>query len=187
MESPDQRRNVRIQLLLCGQLSLGGGENYGIETQNLSLKGARIDPHPALQGLGRRRCILTLFADVRGACAITFDGWMIYAGGHGCGIEFQAVDRHDFRMFKDLMREHAPEPGRLRREVEQDFIPALEDWAVAASSPRPPAPGNPCWQATGTAPASLAPGRASIAPGGHSRFRSSRVEALQRRGGQLSA
>jgi hypothetical protein len=141
---------------------LANGDNYRIETQNLSLKGARIDPHPAIQSLGRRRCILTLFANVRGPCALTFDGWLVYIGGHGCGIEFQAVDRHDFRVFEDLMQKHAPAPERFRREVEQDFIPALADWDVAASSSLVPAPANPGWQATGTAPASRAPGSASI-------------------------
>ena len=142
---------------------------------------------PRIQGIGRRRCILTLVANVRGPCALTFDGWLIYTDGHGCGIEFQAVDRHDFRVFEDLMRERAPEPERLRREVERGFISALEDWDVAAPSSLVPAPANPRWQATGTAPAALAPGRASITPGGPSRFRVSRVEALKLRGCRLSA
>jgi hypothetical protein len=140
MESPDKRRNLRIQLLLCGQLSLGDDEHYGIETQNISLKGARIDPHLPIPGLGRRRCILTLFATVRSPCAITFDGWMLYPDGHGYGIEFRAVDRHDFRVFEALLKERASEPDRFRQEVARGFIPALEDWAVAVSSPRAPAP-----------------------------------------------
>jgi hypothetical protein len=140
MESPDKRRNLRIQLLLCGQLSLGNGEHYGIETQNISLKGARIDPHLPIPGLGQRRCILTLFATVRSPCAITFDGWMLYPDGNGYGIEFQAVDRHDFRVFEALLKERAPEPDRFRQEVARGFIPALKDWAMAVSSPRAPAP-----------------------------------------------
>ena len=140
MESPDKRRNLRIQLLLCGQLSLSNGEHYGIETQNISLKGARIDPHLPIPGLGRRRCILTLFATVRNPCAITFDGWMLYPDGNGYGIEFQAMDQHDFRVFEALLKERAPEPDRFRQEVARGFIPALKDWAMAVSFPRAPAP-----------------------------------------------
>lgn len=109
---------------------MGNGENYGIETQNVSLKGVRIAPHPTIQGIGRRHCILTLFANVQGQCAITFDGWMIYTDSNGYGIEFQAVDQQDFRLFEALMKEHAPELERFQQEVEQGFIPALKDWAM---------------------------------------------------------
>lgn len=132
METLDPRSNSRIPLPLCGQLSLGNGEYYRIETQNLSLKGARINPHPLIQGIGGR-CILTVFATVRQACALTFAGRIIYADGDGCGIEFQAADRQDFRWFEALMEERAPEPCRLRREVEQGLIPTLENWTLVIS------------------------------------------------------
>jgi hypothetical protein len=65
---------------------------------------------------------------------------MLYPDGNGYGIEFRAVDRHDFRVFEALLKERAPEPDRFRQEVARGFIPALEDWAVAVSSPRAPAP-----------------------------------------------
>lgn len=129
MELLDPRRNGRIPLPLCGQLSLSNNEYYRIETQNLSLKGARINPHPLIQGIGRR-CILTLFATGRQARALTFAGRIIYADGAGCGIEFQAVDRQDFRWFEALMEERAPEPAQFRQEVEQGLIPTLENWRL---------------------------------------------------------
>jgi hypothetical protein len=122
----DKRKNARLPLRLSGQLSLEYGGHMETETEDISLRGARVEAVPA--GGSRQHCVLTFFAGSPEVFSVTIDAMTVYQDERGCGIEFQSMDAKDFELFKAFIERHARHPGDLQKEIEAGNIPKLKDW-----------------------------------------------------------
>lgn len=128
----EKRENTRLPLRLSGQLCLQDGCYQDTETQDISLRGAFLDHFHGVEV--NRGCVLTLFAGDEDVFSVTIDGRVVYEDERGCGIEFQSMDRRDFEILEALLEAHAPNPARIRREMQQGRIPELKDWVLSGSA-----------------------------------------------------
>lgn len=117
---------MRFPLRLYGHLSFYDGEHQDTETLNVGLRGAYVEHRPI--GVRGRSCVLTLFAGGDDVFSVTFDGIVVHEDKQGCGIEFQSVDRMDFRAFEEFLEKHIAEPDTVRREVAWGQLPTLQNW-----------------------------------------------------------
>lgn len=122
----DKRKNARLPLRLTGQLSLEYGEHLETETENVSLRGARVEAVPA-RGQ-RQNCVLTLFAEGPEVFSVTIEAMIVHQNENGCGIEFQSMDARDFELFKAFIERQARDQAQLEQEVQAGNIPKLKDW-----------------------------------------------------------
>jgi hypothetical protein len=122
----EKRKNARLPLRLTGQLSLEHGKNMETETEDLSLRGARVGGVP--EETHRQQCVLTLFAEGPEVFSITIDAVIVYQDQQGCGIEFQCMDTKDFELFRKFIEQQTHSHGDLKKEVEEGSIPKLKDW-----------------------------------------------------------
>jgi hypothetical protein len=122
----DKRKNARLPLRLTGQLSLEYGEHLETETEDVSLRGARVEAVPT--GGHRQHCVLTLFAEGPEVFSVTIEAMIVHQDENGCGIEFQSMDAKDFELFREFIERQAHGNGNLQKEVEEGNIPKLKDW-----------------------------------------------------------
>jgi hypothetical protein len=122
----DNRKNARLPLRLTGQLSLEYGEHLETETEDISLRGARVEAVPT--GGHRQRCVLTLFAEGPEVFSVTIEAMIVHQDESGCGIEFQSMDAKDFELFRKFIERQTHGDGNLQKEVEEGNIPKLKDW-----------------------------------------------------------
>jgi len=118
--------NARLPLRLTGQLSLEYGEHLETETEDVSLRGARLEAVPTSGQ--RQRCVLTLFAEGPEVFSVTIEAMIVHQDERGCGIEFQSMDARDFELFRKFIERQAQGKSTLQKEVEDGNIPKLKDW-----------------------------------------------------------
>lgn len=123
----DRRRNARVPSSLCGELATGN-DAYPIETDDLSLAGARLEVAASGLPIGAR-CGLTLYLDpLKEVQAVSFSGRLVRQLDTGYGMRFEAADRAGYALYVQRLLRIAPAPATLRAERLQGDVPELQDW-----------------------------------------------------------
>lgn len=119
----DRRRNARVRSSLCGELTADNGV-YPVETDDLSLAGARLETGAVGLPIGAS-CGLTLYFDVLDDVqAVSFTGRLVRQVGTGYGMCFYTADR-GYSLYAQRLISMAPAPAVLRTERLQGDVPAL--------------------------------------------------------------
>ncbi len=118
MTGPERRRNQRVNVRLETILELSRSvKTHGV-CENLSAKGLffACDPKPQVGAL----CTLVLrLGDDRYHPSIRIQGKVVRADDRGVGIEFLAIDFHDFEHLKNIVLYSATDPDKVEAEFRQ--------------------------------------------------------------------
>ncbi len=103
-----ERVPVRFQVTLVVE-----GQEIGVASRNLSLKGLACTPHPLLREQGCCKVIISLAPDVQ----TVIKGQVIRVGSDEVAIDFMAMDLESFIHLKKIVESHSRRPEAVTGEL----------------------------------------------------------------------
>ena len=130
----ERRFNRRVKVDLVGQLNLNEHSTpITVTVKDLALRGALIEP-----GLERERIgstvVVVLFDDEPQVEAVTIRGDVVDASEYTCQIHFTGLDQEDLLVLEKMILRHNKEPKSLNHEIQNGYIPLIEDWSITGGS-----------------------------------------------------